>query len=68
MASPGIRPVLVGVSKGVEDGHRPPALRAAHPRNGHKAVLGGTHPQGVEGAGMAGETLGSLWIPLAIGV
>jgi hypothetical protein len=42
----------------------------SHPRNAHKAVLGGTHPQGVEGAGMAGpgETLGSLWIPLAMGV
>jgi hypothetical protein len=69
MPSPGIRPLRRGVSKGVEDGH---------PRNGHNAILGGTHPhslvgwvpQGVEGAGMAGpgETLGSLWISLVMGI
>jgi hypothetical protein len=54
---------------------------AGHPRNGHKAISGGTYPQGVEGAGMASpgetfiliepvclETLWSLWIPLAMGV
>jgi hypothetical protein len=29
-----------GVSKGVKDGHRPPALQAGHPRDGCKAVLG----------------------------
>jgi hypothetical protein len=51
------------VSKRVEDGHRPPALQAGHPRNGCEAVLGVVHPQRVEGAGMAGtgETLGSPW-------
>jgi hypothetical protein len=62
-------PVRRGVSKGVEDGRRPLALWAGHPRNSHKAVLGVVHPQGVEGSGMAGsgEILGSPWIPLAIG-
>jgi hypothetical protein len=32
------RPVRRGASKGVEDGRRPPALRAGHPRNGCKEV------------------------------
>jgi hypothetical protein len=62
------RPVRRGVSKGVKDGCRPPALQAGHPRNAHKAVLGVAYPQGVEGSGMVspGETLGSPWISLAI--
>jgi hypothetical protein len=30
------RAVWEGVSKGEEDGRRPPALRAGHPPNGHK--------------------------------
>jgi hypothetical protein len=55
----GNRPVRRGVSKGVEDGHRPLALRVGHPQNGRK---------GVEGPGMAGpgETLGIPCIPLTI--
>jgi hypothetical protein len=55
------RHVRRGVSKGVEDGRRPLALRVGHPRNGHKAVLGMARPQGVEGLGIADpyETLGS---------
>jgi hypothetical protein len=63
-------PIRNGVSKGVEDGGRPPALPAGHPRNGHKAISGGTYPQGVGAAGMANphETLRSLWIPLAMGI
>jgi hypothetical protein len=63
-----VRPVRRGVPKGVSDGRRSPALRAGHPRNGHKAVSGMAHPQPVEGLGMAGpgQTLGSPWIPLAI--
>jgi hypothetical protein len=36
------------------------------PWNGHKAVLGMAHSQGVERFGMIGETLGSSWPPLAI--
>jgi hypothetical protein len=62
------RPVRRGVSKGVEDGRRPPVLWAGHPQNGRKAVLGVACPQGVEGMGMAdlAETLGSPWIPLAV--
>jgi hypothetical protein len=62
------RPVRRGVSKGVEDERRLPALWAGHPRNGCKAVLGVARPQGIEGLGVVGpgETLGSLWIPLAI--
>jgi hypothetical protein len=44
-----IRPVRHGVSKGVEDGHRPPTLQADHPRKGWKAILGVAHPQGIEG-------------------
>jgi hypothetical protein len=53
-------------SKGLEDRHRPPALRAGHPCNIHKAVSGVAHPQDVEGSGMAGldDTLGSPWPPL----
>jgi hypothetical protein len=63
------RRVRRGVSKGVEDGRRPPALRGVHPRNGHKAVSVVARPQGVEGLGMGGpgETLGSPWIPLPYG-
>jgi hypothetical protein len=51
------------VSEGVEDGRRLPALRASHPKNGHKAISGVVSLQGVEGSGMAvpGGTLGSLW-------
>jgi hypothetical protein len=41
------RPVRRGVFKGEEDGRRSPALRAAHPPNGHKAVWGVAHPQGI---------------------
>tara|TARA_B110001454_G_scaffold208706_1_gene221486 strand:+ start:311 stop:571 length:261 start_codon:yes stop_codon:yes gene_type:complete len=63
-----IRPVQRGVSKGVEDGCRLPTLQAGRPRNRHKAVLGVAHPQGIKGLSIAGqgETLGSLWILLAI--
>jgi hypothetical protein len=52
-----------GVSIGVEDDRRPPALRVAL-----WVVLRVAHPQGIEGSGMAGpgETLGSPWPPLAI--
>jgi hypothetical protein len=35
-----IRPVRRGVSKGVEEDRRPPALQANHPQNGRKAFLG----------------------------
>jgi hypothetical protein len=38
-----------GVSKGVEDGCRPPALRAGHPWNDRKFVLGVARLVGVEG-------------------
>jgi hypothetical protein len=57
-----------GVSKGVEDGRRPPALWAGHRSNSCKAVSGAVRPQGVEGLSMAGpcETLRSPWPPLAI--
>jgi hypothetical protein len=41
------RPVREGVSKGEEDGRRPPALRKGHPPNGRKAVWGVSRPQGV---------------------
>jgi hypothetical protein len=40
-----------GVSKRVEDGCRPTALRA-----GRKAVYGVARPQGIEGLGMAGPS------------
>jgi hypothetical protein len=55
--------VRFGVSKGVEDDRRPPALQV-----GRKAVSGMDHLQGVEGSGMAGpgETLESPWIPFAV--
>jgi hypothetical protein len=58
---PKCRPVQSEVSKGVGDGCKPLALRAGHPRNGHKAVSGVAHPQGIEGSGIAGPgaTLGS---------
>jgi hypothetical protein len=52
-------PARRGVSKGVEDGRRPPALWAGYPKHAHKAVSGVGH-------GGPGETLGSLWILLAI--
>jgi hypothetical protein len=57
-----------GVSKGIEDGRRPPTLRADHPLNSRKAVSGVAKLQSVEGYGMAGpnNTLGSPWPPLAI--
>jgi hypothetical protein len=66
MGCPGDRPIWRGVSKGEEDGRRPPTLWAGYSRNGHNAVLGVARLQGVEGLGMAGpgETLGSPWIPL----
>jgi hypothetical protein len=50
-----------GVSKGVEDGRRPPALRVGDLRNDRKAVSGVAPPQGIEGSGIAGpgEPLGS---------
>jgi hypothetical protein len=38
----------------VDDCHRPPALRAGHPRDGREAVSGVARPQGVEGLGMVG--------------
>jgi hypothetical protein len=60
--------VPLGVSKREEDGRRRPALRASHPKNGRKTVLGVARPPGMEGLGMAGpgETSGSPWPPLAI--
>jgi hypothetical protein len=63
-----VMPVRRGVSKGVEESRRPPALWAVHPRNGRKAFSGVARPQGLEGSGLAGpgETLGNPWIPLAI--
>jgi hypothetical protein len=62
------RPVRRGVSKGVEDGRRLPALQASYPRNDHKAVSRVACPQGIEQSRMAGlgETLKSPWIPLPI--
>jgi hypothetical protein len=33
------RPLRRGVSKGVENGRRPAALRAGHPKNGHSIRL-----------------------------
>jgi hypothetical protein len=36
------------VSKGVEDGYRPPTLQVGHPCNGRKAVLRVARLQGVE--------------------
>jgi hypothetical protein len=60
------RPVRCEVSKGVEDGRRPPALQADHPRNVRKAISGVARLQGVSGLVWAsrGETLGRPWIPL----
>jgi hypothetical protein len=46
-ATPVIRPVREGVSKGEEDGRRLPALWEGHPPNGRKAVWGMARPQGV---------------------
>jgi hypothetical protein len=43
-----------GVSKGVEDGRRPPTLQTGHTSNGRKAVSGVARPQHIEGLGMAG--------------
>jgi hypothetical protein len=62
------RGVQSGVSKGVEDGRRPPVLWAGHPWNSRKTVLGVARLQGVEVLGMAepSDTLGSPWPPLAI--
>jgi hypothetical protein len=40
------RPVWRVVSKGVEYGHRLPALQAGHSRNDHKAISGGSPPAG----------------------
>jgi hypothetical protein len=42
------RPIRRGVSKGVQDGRRPPALRVGHPRNSFKAISGVACPQSVE--------------------
>jgi hypothetical protein len=55
-------------NQGVEDGCRPPALQAGHPRNSHMAVLGMAYPQDIRGSGLAGagKTSGSPWIPLPI--
>jgi hypothetical protein len=63
-----IRPMRRGVSKGVEDSRRPPALLVGHARNSCKAVLEVARLQGVERSGMAGpgETSGSPCIPLAM--
>jgi hypothetical protein len=64
--------ILIGtqrrVPKGVEDGSRPLALWAGHPRNGQNAVSGVARPQGIEGLGIAGtsDISGSPWPPLAI--
>jgi hypothetical protein len=54
-----------GLSKGVEDGHRPPPGERATPKT---IVSGVARRQGIEGLGMValGETLGSPWPPLAI--
>jgi hypothetical protein len=72
MPGPGIfhRSARHGVSKGVEDSRRPPALQAGHSRNSHKAVSGVARPQGIEGLGMVGpgDTLGSPWIPLGLAI
>lgn len=38
-----------GVSKGLENSHRLPALQARQPGNGPKAISGVAHPQAVEG-------------------
>jgi hypothetical protein len=43
-----------GLSEGVEDGGRQPALWAGHPENSHKAVSGVARLSGVEGSGIAG--------------
>jgi hypothetical protein len=48
-----ITPVWHWVSKGVEEGHRLPALRVGHPRNGCKAILAVARLQSIEGSGMA---------------
>jgi hypothetical protein len=58
----------VGYPRGLKDGRKPPALRAGHLRNRHKAVSGVARLQVVEESSKAGpgEILGSLRIPLAI--
>jgi hypothetical protein len=55
-----------GVSKGSEDGRRPPTLQASHPWNDHKAVSGIDCQQGVQGLGMAGRGKTLKSPPLAI--
>jgi hypothetical protein len=57
-----------GVSKEIEDGCKPPTLRAGYPWNVLKAVSGVAQRQSIEGYGRAGpnHTLGSPWPPLAI--
>jgi hypothetical protein len=54
------RSVRPGVSKGVEDGRKPPILLYGHFRGGHQ--------QGVTGEGIAGprDTTGSSLSPLAL--
>jgi hypothetical protein len=47
------RPVRRGLSKGVPDASRPPALRVGYPINSFKAVLGVAYLQGIEGQGRA---------------
>ena len=47
----GAGPVWRGVSKGVVDDRKLPALWADHPKNGHKAVSGVARSLGVEGSG-----------------
>jgi hypothetical protein len=68
------RPLRREVSKGVEDSRRLPALWGGPPRNSRQAVLGVARLQGIKWSGMVGpgmagpgETLGSPWIPHAIG-
>jgi hypothetical protein len=56
------------VSKGGEDGRSPLVLRAGHPRNSRKAIIGVARPQGLKWSGKVGqgETLISSWPLLAI--
>jgi hypothetical protein len=57
-----------GVSRGVEDGLRPPALWAGYTQKGRKAVSGVARQQGIQGSGIVGlgKTLGSPRSPLAL--
>jgi len=51
------RPVREGVSKGEENGRRPPALRAGHPPNGRKAQCSKSPPDGRKLANSTKTTL-----------